>query len=401
MNRYSVHFSLYSEQYGAFDEAEIRVEAVDQFEARRLAWDASDEHRDMQFASCVKVCGVTWDASPLDVQDYFNAAASYEKYKLRYIENVDAPNGKIKDSDYEIEACKRGTAEHYGALWAISQVAGDFGRHHGILPPAIFEELHYAREFLDLIEPYDFEKYNTFLNVIERAEKWDSSAMFNIRELFGHGYLSIGGHEYSFSSQFKRGGIYQACADPADYDSMYIHRWTNAREYKSMGSLPFFGGKDIIANSQSLQYSWQTLVLGKEALPLEKQAPENCLWLANQYSEADYDIDGSRAIYAENLITGEVAQWKRTDFLGVLRPEKAEKIDYEAIKAERAAVSAIQRAQPASGTSAELKKAAGSEKPSIIDLLRETETEIRENRAQAAPAQKQHYAHGESSAGLG
>ena len=44
--------------------------------------------------------------------------------------------------------------------------------------------------------------------------------------------------------------------------------------------------------------------------------------------------DGNETIIVENPITGVTAEMKRTDFLGILRPEKAANINFDALKAE-------------------------------------------------------------------
>ena len=100
MNTYRVHFSFYSEENGQFDESFYTVDAENQFEARRMAWLLRDTDDDARFQSCVKQTGVTWDVSPLDLCDYFNAQAAYAKYRIRHTENVDAPNAAIRrDND--------------------------------------------------------------------------------------------------------------------------------------------------------------------------------------------------------------------------------------------------------------------------------------------------------------
>ena len=328
---YQVHFSFYSEQYGYFDDFAIKVEAENQFEARRLAWEMSEENENFKFCSCLKLCGITWQTSPLDLQDYFNAQAAYDNYQIHRIENVNQSNARINKSEEEQRKAENERHEHYGSLWTIRGIASDMGRAHGLLPPHIYDELHYAREFLDLLNN-DFDQYNAFLKKIEQAEKWDSGAMFDIRDLCKHGYLSTAGFDFDFSEHLKKVGICPVYADPQDREYKYTNRWNNAMKYRDMAYLPFFGEKDTIRDSQTMPYAWQTLVLDKEALLPQHQSPLNSLWIANQESEGDFDRHGDRAIIAENLFTGAIVEWKRTDFLGVLRPEKSANIDFDTIK---------------------------------------------------------------------
>jgi hypothetical protein len=203
-----------------------------------------------------------------------------------------------------------------------------------MLPPAIYEELHYAREFCYQFDWNDNDKGLALYKLIGQAEKWDRSAMHSIQELFRYGSGLFDGQELDFYAQFKKDGIYPIYADRTDSESQYIRRWTMANEYKSMNKLPFFGEKDIIPGSNSMQYEWQTLVLKKEALQPEAQMPYNSLWVTKQENTTGYDIKGKSPITAENLITGETAEWRRSDFIGVLRPEIDAKINYEGIKNE-------------------------------------------------------------------
>ena len=95
MKEYNAHFSCYSEQHGSFTEVTIKVNAENQFDARYKAWELSGTNDDLKFSSCIELCGITWKAAPLDLQDYFNAQAEYEKYRIRCIEKVGKLNAQI------------------------------------------------------------------------------------------------------------------------------------------------------------------------------------------------------------------------------------------------------------------------------------------------------------------
>ena len=235
-------------------------------------------------------------------------------------------------------------------------------------PPSIYEELHYAKEFRSLLDKNgEHEKSRALWEQIEQAETWDNGAVFSIRELFKNGYGMAGGHSLDFADQFDKDGVYPVYADRADYASQYIYRWTNAREYKNLDSLPFFGENDVIANSQTMDYEYQTLVLKKEALPPEKQTPENSLWVVNTEIKGNHGTDSDKLITAENPITGEIADWERSDFHGVLRSEKTENINFKAITAEYQA------------RNAEKEHSAGDIKPSILKAVEDNKSKIAES----------------------
>ena len=373
MKEYSAHFSCYSELYGNFDEVIIKLNADNQFDARRKAWELSDENNDLKFSSCIKLCGITWKASPLDMQDYFNAQAEYEKCEIKRIENVKKPNARIEQNEKKLEECERERYSSFGSLYTITSIAEDFGKPLGMLPPSIYEELHYAKEICYQFDWNDYDKSSVLLKIIEQAEKWDRNAMHSIQQLFLYGNGLYNGQEIDFSTQFKKDGIYPVYVDRTDYDSQYIHRWTMAQEYKSIAELPLFGEKDIINGSQFMQYEWQTLVLNKEALQPEVQFPYNLLWITKQENTASHDINGENPIIAENLITGETAKWKLSDFIGVLRPEINAKINYEEIKSE---YKALYKELP------EKSEQSGIKPKTLEEKLRDAKEKVKEQSAQ-------------------
>jgi len=326
LKEYNAHFSCYSELYGDFNEIIIKVDAENQFEARRKAWELSDKNSDLEFSSCIKLCGITWKASSLDMQDYFNAQAEYDKCEIKCIENIKKPNAKIEQNNDKLEECERERYSSFSSLFTVTRIAEDFGKPLGMLPPEIYEELRCAREFCYQFSWEDYNKSSVLLKIIEQAENWDRNAIHSIQQLFRYGSGLFNGQEFDFSAQFAKDGIYPVYADRSDYESKYIRRWITAREYNSIDKLPFFGENDVIIGSQSMQYEWQTLVLNKEALQPEAQTPFNLLWIIQQNDSAGYDM------LAENRITGEKAKWNHDDFIGILRPEIDAKINYESIK---------------------------------------------------------------------
>ncbi len=365
MKEYTAHFSYYSEIFGGFEEKDVKVEAANQFDARRTAWDLLDNAADMNFASCIKLCGITWDASKLDIQDYFNAEAAHEKYRINYFDNIELPNAAIQGSESSAEHYKEEKRECYGSLLTIAHIADDLYKPLGILPPTHFDDIHYAREFLNLVDGLDYERYNALNSMIGLAEKWDSNALFSARELLQHGYCRAGGFDFDFSDQFGKDGVYPVCADRRDnFAGQYIHQWTNAREYQNWASLPFFGEKDVVPGSQTTQYEWHTLVINKEALPPKDRTVVNLLWTV-QYNEDDQKPGANKnVITVENPITGETSKRDRSDFLGILRPEKYAKINFDGIKAEYQA------------HKAEKERAPGTDKPSILKTVEENKSLI-------------------------
>ena len=115
-----------------------------------------------------------------------------------------------------------------------------------------------------------------------------------------------------------------------DFDDQYVSRWHNARNISKLSQLPMFADKDVIsvhAGAQSqLSYEYHVLVIRRDALPKEQQTPVNMLWTPV--------MDGENARYAQNMITGVFSNLSQSDFVGILRPEFENKIDFDALKGE-------------------------------------------------------------------
>ena len=152
MNTYSVHFSYYSEEYGQFDEAIYRVDAENQFDARQKGWEAVDSDDNRRFMSCLRQTGVSWEATPINLPDYFNALAADCKCRIKAIENIDIPNSEISHDEDKRDRVKNELSYYLGRLDSISDMAKDIGKPFGMAPPDIFEELHYAEGFVQELD---------------------------------------------------------------------------------------------------------------------------------------------------------------------------------------------------------------------------------------------------------
>jgi hypothetical protein len=341
MKTFRVHFSFYSEECGKFDDSVFNVNAENVFEARRQAWLLCDTNDDMKFTSCVRQCGVTWDASPLDVQDYFNAQAADCKWRLKMIENIDLPNAKIERSEAKEGYAKNERSYYLGSLSVINEIARDFGQAHGLKPPSAYEELEYAWQFVSKFDQQGkHERADALAKIIERAEKWEALALRDLKELFDNGYACLCGDTVILSEYFSRDSVFPERADINEREYKYTLRWTNAQHIDKLPHFPLFDEKNVIAGSTEMPFEYKTLVLNADALKPEYRLAENMLWtpqLDNNGICPELDNDDPDAVFAaENLITGAVTEFRHSDFVGVLRPEYTDNIDFDALKSEYA-----------------------------------------------------------------
>ncbi len=336
MKEYNVFFSYYSENNGNFEDIFLKVEAENQFQARRIAWSLFEKNDDVMFCKSIKQYGITWDANPLELQDYFNAQAASCKKNIEEIENVKIPNLTIDKEKGRIGEFERDRSYYYGALNEIDSIAKGLYKSLGMIPPSVYEEIHYTKElctFLDLEGKYD--KSMELYKRAEKAENWDNSYMFELREFFKRGYTTLLGETEIFNSQFGKDGIYPKFADIQDLEYSYLSKWNNITKKEHLSSLPMFDEKHTIPKSNHyLDYEHRILVLKKEVLKDEYQRPDQLLWCASGGGFGCSPTARGRSVFCENPITGEKYEWSRHDFHGVLRPEFERNIDFEAIKAE-------------------------------------------------------------------
>jgi len=334
MREYNVHFSFYSEEYGNFDDMSYRVMAKNPFEARELAWPLCDQDSDTPLRSNIKQFAVTWAPNLLDAGDYFYSHAADIKQHLGRLMNVSIPNDRIANNERQNAL----DGERYGcisALRTLDDVAKDLYANKGMIPPSIYEELHYAEK---LCEHLGWgEKADALWDRIDRAKKWDNAAIYMIRDMLKDGYTTLCGETELLNEHFGRNGIYPVHNNLDEHDYSYISRWRNKWKVDSLRRLPFYKETDVIKNSADhMDYGWQTLLLNCKLLNGGCYTPENQLWQPVNPSEHDgYAKDGM--LFVENLITGQCITCNKNSFIGVLRPDIAAVLDFDALKKEYAA----------------------------------------------------------------
>jgi len=75
-----------------------------------------------------------------------------------------------------------------------------------------------------------------------------------------------------------------------------------------------------------MSYEYRVLVINPNALPEGMRSPENMLWTPS--------VEGDSVRYARNLITDGFMDLARDDFIGILRPEFENNIDFAALNYE-------------------------------------------------------------------
>lgn len=340
MRSYRAHFSYYSEEWGNFDDMAYTVQAESPYEAREKAWQAWDEDEDTKFRSCVKLYAVTWNPNPLDAGDYFYSHAADIKQAVGHIEHVDIPNDRIEKHD-RAEYYEREKHYYLGSLRTLDAVAQDLYAGRGMIPPSIYEELHYAEELCGLLE--NFNQAQALWDKISAAKKWDDRAyLFDIRDLLKNGYITLQGETVLFREHFGRTGIYPVYADLDDTDYKYINRWQRSWKVNSLANLRPLQPADVISHSAShMLYDYQLLLINDNHFPADYQKPENMIWTPSEDS-MNITKDITEKFLVDNVITGERMLADRSDFWGVIRPDVVARYNFEALKSEYSAAHEMQ-----------------------------------------------------------
>ena len=336
MREYRAHFSFYSEEYGYFDDCAYRVQAESPFDTRIKAWEAFDQDEESKFRSCAKLYAVTWNPNPLDAGDYFYSHAADIKQAVGHIDNVDMPNDKLEKHGKH-EYYERQKHYYLGALQTIDGVAKDLYAEKGIVPPSIYEELHYAEELYYALE-YG-EQSDAMWKKIKSAKEWDSNscAQWDIRDLFKNGYITLCNEIVRFRDQFGRNSIYPVHADIEDSEYTYISRWERLASVKTLDRLPALTQADTIPHSADhMTYDYQILLMNLSQFSASFNKPVNMIWTPGEEA-INLTNDTTDKFLVDNVITGEHILAQRSDFLGVLRPDTVARFDFEELKAEYAA----------------------------------------------------------------
>ena len=336
MGDYQVHFSFYQEVWGEFQDTVYSVMAESPFEAREKAWTLCDEDEENPFRSNIKQFAVTWKPNLLDIGDYFYSYAADIKQTLGELMNIKILNDEMTGRGRRNELMSERRSE-LASLYTLNSIAKGLFESRGILPPSIYEELHYAEKLYEGLCESDPDKAEALYGAIKRAKDWDYGTIYAIRDLFQNGYISLQGKTEMFHEQFGRNGIYPVYDKPEEMDSIYVYRWTGRRSIDYIRQLPFFTEKDCIKDSVDIiREGWHYSVLNHEVLNEECKTPENMVWQVIVPPEGDGNID-SGLLYAENPITGQKISCPDEYFVGVLRPDLSAGIAFEKLKEEYAA----------------------------------------------------------------
>jgi hypothetical protein len=334
---YRVWFSFYSELDGEFDTVAYTVSARDQFKARQIGWEAIKDSDVWPYMSCVRQCGLTWNAAPHDLQDYFVEKISNMKCHINVQKNVTENNLKIRDRR---ENLGLDLSHAIGYIDALNDVARDIGKPLGILPPAIYEEIEYARQLsFKLYNPKNNEIATELEEIIEKAQQWDVIAEERLLKLFQDGNMTVSNSnkEVQLKEYFGQDGVYPIMYDPNESDKTYVYRWKHVQIVNRMTALSSYDDRSVIQNSDRLPYHGQTLVVKREALEGQRNQKMDLLWKLGGENEEDFDFtDRQSPCVATNLITGEQREFYHEDFHGILRPEINLGIRYDALREEYA-----------------------------------------------------------------
>ncbi|MGL5437154.1 MAG: hypothetical protein ACRDBO_17560 [Lachnospiraceae bacterium] len=222
MRDYNVLFSFYDEVWGAFEDTAYPVSAESPFAAREKAWAICAADKESPLRSNIKQYAVTWEPNPLDIGDYFYAYAADIKQSLGSLMNVTIPNDEILGfKRNEILRSERNS--FLSSLYTVGEIASDLYGAKGILPPSIYEELHYAEKLYEHIcENHYDNKADHLWEMIKKAKAWDYGAIYALRDLFQNGYTTLCGNTERFREQFGKGGLYPVHNNLDDWDGIYI-----------------------------------------------------------------------------------------------------------------------------------------------------------------------------------
>jgi hypothetical protein len=345
LNTYNVHFSYYDEEKGLFDESNYPTQAENQFQARSEAWKLRNADEKASFQSCVRQIGITWDPFLGDIgqHDCFNAGIANHIYRMNQSKYIDYPNGHIKLNAEIIGASESHISLIADYLDTINASMRDVGEAFKITPPYVFDEIEYAKRMIKEIDNTgQHEVMAALLNTTTNAQKWHPEAMQNLKDLFDTGCLNTQNNHIDLKRYMTQDSLFPLLADAAD-DNMenYYSRWRKDSVLKIDKFFSSSSIKDfcVIKNSNlHMAYEGKALILNPESLTSSDRYTnnhfENIFWRRQENKPDDHSVefDPKSRFIARNLVTDEIKEFSRDQFVGVLRPEYVKYIDFDQLR---------------------------------------------------------------------
>ncbi|WP_312611729.1 hypothetical protein [Oscillibacter sp.] len=216
---YAGIFSYFSPEYGEYCDLAVKVEADDRYEAREKLWLELEKRPEQYFsdqpAKDIRLCGVNWQGSRIDMQDYFDAMAESCKTEINRMNNVDIPNerGRTPPNEEQMGYKKAGLSGEWSQLHLVDCIARDLYQAHGIIPPSIHTELYYAQKMAD--DLYRQKEYDLAGELDQRmwnASKWGDEKRL-IQDLFREQYIYFKGDYHGMEKHFSRDGCFPVHTD--------------------------------------------------------------------------------------------------------------------------------------------------------------------------------------------
>lgn len=133
-------------------------------------------------------------------------------------------------------------------------------------------------------------------------------------------------------SQGMQGEI--AVAEKLNKPVMYVLQERIEENLKIRQELNPLSVSDVIPKSNEQDYENKILVLDPNVLITNARNAQKSLWVAYNGFGCTYSARG-QAVYAKNLFDDREAQWERSDFLGIVKPESLQKwLDDMPVKSE-------------------------------------------------------------------
>lgn len=214
--KYTAMFSFFAAEENTYYDCGVQFDAADRYAAREKAWELFEKNHSSYICSegaiqNVKLCGLRWEGSPLDIQDYFDAQSDSCQCEINRIRNVDLANCRINPAEHKrrYEEFQRNLYSESACRHLLDNMAKELYAQHGMIPPSIHTELHYAQEMANsLYHSQQYDLADKLSQALCDAEHWQSNATCTISELFREHHLYYDQRYHDMNEHFARDGCY-------------------------------------------------------------------------------------------------------------------------------------------------------------------------------------------------
>lgn len=168
------------------------VTAESPLEAIEKGWERIARIPNTSNIKSIEYAGMSWSASPLDLQDYLNQQHSQSKLNETLEHKVKLLNASSGGDERLVNEHERGRWFHIGCTSAIETIADDLKQVTKLYPPELMLELQWGKDiYKKMISQDRLEEAEGLRILMDKAREGGAQEMKDLKRFFDHGSLTL------------------------------------------------------------------------------------------------------------------------------------------------------------------------------------------------------------------